>query len=145
MSKRYYFLSAVLILLLSLQVFSVENPVFDRTFFQSFSRMNSLQREIFLNEMTNRIIIGRGTVLTVVERENYKKQYRIEVLAGEAAQQRLKFIYYVYFDDKNIIDLLTEDANFEFKGQLMGITPLNTLRSEFILDVVLMEGSTIID
>lgn len=138
-------MSAFLIVLLALQVFSVENLVFDRTFFQSFAKMNSLQRDISLNEITNRIVIGRGTVLTVVERENYKKQYRIEVLAGEASQLRLKFIYYVYFDDKNIIDLLTEDANFEFKGQLMGITPLNSLRNEFILDVVLMEGSTIID
>ena len=138
-------MSAFLIVFLALQVFSVENLVFDRTFFQSFAKMNSLQRDISLNEITNRIVIGRGTVLTVVERENYKKQYRIEVLAGEASQLRLKFIYYVYFDDKNIIDLLTEDANFEFKGQLMGITPLNSLRNEFILDVVLMEGSTIID
>ena len=145
MIKRYFLMSAFLIVFLALQVFSVENLVFDRTFFQSFAKMNSLQRDISLNEITNRIVIGRGTVLTVVERENYKKQYRIEVLAGEASQLRLKFIYYVYFDDKNIIDLLTEDANFEFKGQLMGITPLNSLRNEFILDVVLMEGSTIID
>jgi hypothetical protein len=145
MSRRSFFISAVLILFLSLQVFSVENLVFDRTFFNSFVRMNSLQREIFLEDLTNRIVIGRGTVLTVVERENYKKQYRIEVLAGEASPLRMKFIYYVYFDDKNIIDLLTEEASFEFKGQLMGITPLNTARSEFILDVVLMEGSTIID
>jgi hypothetical protein len=145
MNKKYFFISTFLIILLAIQVFSVENPVFDRTFFQSFARMNSLQREIYFEGLTNRIVIGRGTVLTVVERENYKKQYRIEVLAGEASQMRLKFIYYVYFDDKNIIDLLSEDASFEFKGQLMGITPLNTLRSDFILDVVLMEGSTIID
>jgi len=145
MNKKYFLLSAVLTVLLSFQVYSVENPVFDRTFFQSFARMNSLQRQIYLEDITNRIVIGRGTVLTVVERENYKKQYRIEVLAGEASPLRLKFIYYVYFDDKNIIDLLTEDASFEFKGQLMGITPLNTVRSDFILDVVLMEGSTIID
>lgn len=138
-------ISFLLIFLLLNPLFSGESLVFDSTFFKSFARMSSIQRDIYLEELPGKIIIGRGTILTVLERENYKKNYRIEVLAGEASGSRLKFLYYVYFDDKNIIDLLSEDANFEFKGQLMGVTPVNTQRSEFILDIVLMDGSTIID
>ncbi len=126
-------------------LFSIESLVFDNTFFKSFSTKSSIQRDIYINKLSGKIIIGRGTILTVLERENYKKNYRIEVLASEASGNRLKFLYYVYFDNKNIIDLLNEDASFEFKGQVMGITSANTQRSEFILDIVLMDGSTIID
>lgn len=138
-------ISFLLIILSMSPLFSVDNLVFDTAFFKSFARMRSIQRDIYINELPGKIIIGRGTILTVVERENYKKKFRIEVHAGEASRSRLKFLYYVYFDDKNIIDLLSEDTNFEFKGQLMGVTPVNTERSEFILDIVLMDGSTIID
>lgn len=138
-------ISFLLIILSMNPLFSGENLVFDNNFFNSFARMKSIQRDVYINELPGKIIIGRGTILTVVERENYKKKFRIEVLAGEASQNRFKFLYYVYFDDKNIIDLLSEDSNFEFKGQLMGVTPVNTQRSEFILDIVLMDGSTIID
>ncbi len=126
-------------------LFSIESLVFDNTFFKSFSTKSSIQRDIYINKLSGKIIIGRGTILTVLERENYKKNYRIEVLASEASGNRLKFLYYVYFDNKNIIDLLNEDASFEFKGQVMGITSANTQRSEFILDIILMDGSTIID
>ncbi len=135
----------LLIIISTSPLFSIESIVFDNTFFKSFSSKSSIQRDIYINELSGKIIIGRGTILTVLERENYKKNYRIEVLASEASGNRLKFLYYVYFDDKNIIDLLSEDASFEFKGQLMGITSVNTHRSEFILDIVLMDGSTIID
>lgn len=126
-------------------LYAAESVVFDMDFFQSLGKMSSIERDIYLDELPGRIIIGRGTILTVVERENYKKNYRIEVTAGESSKYRLKFLYYVYFDDRNIIDLLDEDANFEFKGQLMGITPVNSQRSDFILDIVLMEGATIIE
>jgi hypothetical protein len=146
MNKKVFlpalFLSALLIFICPL--YPAESLVFDSDFFQSLGRMSSIERDIYLEGLTGSIIIGRGTILTVVERENYKRNYRIEVSAGESSRFRLKFLYYVYFDDKNIIDLLTEDSNFEFKGQLMGITPVNSQRSEFILDIVYMEGSTII-
>ncbi len=135
----------LLLIISTSPLFSIESLVFDNTFFKSFSTKSSIQRDIYIDELSGKIIIGRGTILTVLERENYKKNYRIEVLASEASGNRLKFLYYVYFDDKNIIDLLSEDASFEFKGQLMGITSVNTHRSEFILDIVLMDGSTIID
>lgn len=140
---KTFFLSAVLIIICPL--YAAESMVFDNDFFQSLSRMSSIERDIYLDELPGRIIIGRGTILTIVERENYKKKFRIEVSAGESSKFRLKFLYYVYFDDKNIIDLLSENSSFEFKGQLMGITPVDSRRSEFILDIVFMEGSTIID
>ncbi len=140
---KTFFLSAVLIIICPL--YAAESMVFDNDFFQSLSRMSSIERDIYLDELPGRIIIGRGTILTIVERENYKKNFRIEVSAGESSKFRLKFLYYVYFDDKNIIDLLNENSSFEFKGQLMGITPVDSRRSEFILDIVFMEGSTIID
>jgi len=147
MNKRGFlpelFLSVLLIFMCPLN--AAESLVFDRDFFRSLSRMSSIQRDVYLDGLPGKIIIGRGTILTVVERGNYKKNYRIEVSAGESSSFRLKFLYYVYFDDKNIIDLLSENSSFEFKGQLMGVTPLNSQRSEFILDIVYMEGSTIID
>jgi hypothetical protein len=44
-----------------------------------------------------------------------------------------------------MVDLLSIDSKFEFKGQFMGYTPLNTKRNEYIIDIIIMDGSIIIE
>lgn len=119
--------------------------VMDKTFFKSFSVMNSLVRDEFIEKQMNRIVIGRGTIISISEQERYKKKYRIVVESSDAGEYGYKFRFYIYTDNRDTLDLLTLDSSFEFKGQLTGYTPLDIKRTRYILDVIFMDGSTIIE
>ncbi|HQO39086.1 MAG TPA: hypothetical protein PK986_01330, partial [Spirochaetota bacterium] len=119
--------------------------VMDKPFFKSFSRINSVVRDEFIEKQMNRIVIGRGTIISISEQERYKKKYRIVVESSDAGDFGYKFRFYIYTDNRDTLDLLTLDSSFEFKGQLAGYTPLDTKRTRYILDVIFMDGSTIIE
>ena len=119
--------------------------VMDKTFFKEFTALNSLIRDDFIEKQMNRIIIGRGTIISISEQERYKKKYRIVVESSDAGEYGQKFRFYIYTDNKDTLDLLTLDSSFEFKGQLTGYTPLDIKRSQYILDIIFMDGSTIIE
>lgn len=119
--------------------------VLDKTFFKVFSSLNSLVRDEFIEEQMNRIVIGRGTIINISEQERYKKKYRIVVESSDAPEYGQKFRFYIFTDNKDTLDLLTLDSSFEFKGQLTGYTPLDIKRNQYILDIIFMDGSTIIE
>lgn len=119
--------------------------VLDKTFFKVFSSLNSLVRDEFIEEQMNRIVIGRGTIINISEQERYKKKYRIVVESSDAPEYGQKFRFYIFTDNKDTLDLLTLDSSFEFKGQLTGYTPLDVKRNQYILDIIFMDGSTIIE
>jgi len=125
---------------------AVENElVMDKTFFKGFSVLNSLVRDEFIEKQMNRIVIGRGTIISISEQERYKKKYRIVVESSDAGEYGQRFRFYIFTDNKDTLDLLTLDSSFEFKGQLAGFTPLDTKRTQYILDIIFMDGSTIIE
>lgn len=119
--------------------------VMDKTFFKSFSGLHILVRDEFIEEQMNRIVIGRGTIINISEQERYKKKYRIVVESSDAPEYGQKFRFYIFTDNKDTLDLLTLDSSFEFKGQLTGYTPLDIKRTQYILDIIFMDGSTIIE
>jgi hypothetical protein len=139
-------LPAVIILLVS-GILSAAGTeiVFDSKFFEKFNAKHAIERDEYLENILNKIIIARGTIIKVAPFERYKKKYRIIIESSESTDYNQKILYYVFLDNKNTVELLTENSTFEFKGQLMGYTPLVTKRNEYILDVIFMDGSTVID
>ncbi|HNX25224.1 MAG TPA: hypothetical protein PKG60_14350 [Spirochaetota bacterium] len=140
----------LLILILSISICSAlsgesEEVVFDAGFFKNFNARPMIQRDDFLDNLTNKIVIGRGIITGISVNERYKKQYRILIESSDSAAYNQKFIFFVFLENKDTIDLLSLNSKFEFKGQLMGYTPLGTKRNEYILDVILMDGSTVIE
>jgi len=119
--------------------------VLDASFFKNFVSVNSLVRDDYIEKRLNSIIIGRGIITDISENERYKKRFRIIVESSDAQAFGQKFYFYIFIDNRDTFDLLTKNSSFEFKGQLVGYTPLDTKRDEYILDVLFMDGSTIIE
>ncbi len=119
--------------------------VLDSVFFRDFNGRQLIQRDELFDGLVNRIVIGRGIITGISASERYKKKYRIIIESSDSAAYNQKFIFFVFLENKDTIDLLTLNSKFEFKGQLMGYTPLGSKRNEFILDVIMMDGSTVIE
>ncbi len=119
--------------------------VFDEGFFSGFNAKQPIQRDAYLESLVNRIIIGRGRITSVTEKTRYKKRYRVVIESTDSVKYGQKIVFFLFLDNKNTVDLLAVDTQFEFKGQLMGVTPLTSKRNEFILDVIMMDGSTVIE
>ena len=119
--------------------------VLDAGFFKDLNSRQLIQRDELFENLINRIVIGRGMITDISVKARYKKKYRIVIESLDSAAFNQKFIFYVFLDNKDTIELLNLDTRFEFKGQLMGYTPLSTKRNEYILDVILKDGSTVIE
>ena len=119
--------------------------VFDNNFFREFNKKAAIQRDDVLEGMTNKIVIGRGKITEITSTQRYKKRHRVKIESSDSNAYGQKFIFFVFIENKDMIDLLSIDSKFEFKGQLMGYTALSTRRNEYIIDIIIMDGSTIID
>ncbi len=119
--------------------------VLDANFFKEFNKQQLIQRDEFIDGLINRIVIGRGTITGIAPNERYKKKYRVIIESSDSAPYNQKFVFYLFLDNKDTINLLSLNSKFEFKGQLMGYTPLVSKRNEYILEVIMMDGSTVIE
>lgn len=137
-------IAALLIVLCITPLFSDNELVMDSMFFKKFGSISAISRDDYLEGFINGIIIGRGRIISVTEKERYKKKFRILIESTDSVKYNQKFIFYVFLDNRDTADLLTTGTDFEFKGQFMGYTPLNTKRNAYIIDVVLMDASTVV-
>jgi len=143
MIRRY---TAIFLFILVLTpVFPQSELVMDSGFFRKFSSVRAVSRDDYLEGYLNSIIIGRGKIISIKESERYKKRFRVAIESADSAKYGHKFLFYLFLDNKDTADLLAEGSDFEFKGQFMGYTPLNTKRSSYIIDAVLMDASTVIE
>jgi len=97
-----------------------------------------IRRDFFLDAHLNKLLSGRGRVISVDAAGRYKRRYRI-VLAGLSASPKITF--YLFVDGDDYRGLLSEGDLFEFKRQIAVYTPLNTRRDAYIFDVGMEEGS----
>jgi len=118
--------------------------VFDNNFFRDFNRRPAIQKDDFFETMVNKIVIGKGKITEITPTQRYKKKHRVKIESSDSGAHGQNFIFFVFMDSKDM-GLLTIDARFEFKGQFMGYTALSTRRNEYIIDIIIMEGSTIIE
>lgn len=141
------FLIIPLILFCICGVLSAEEAevVLDGRFFRDFNVRQLIQRDEYLEDLTKKIIIGRGIITGISVNDRYKKKYRITIESSDSAAYNQKIIFFVFLENKDTVDLLSLNSKFEFKGQMMGYTPLSTKRNEYIIDVILMDGSTVIE
>ena len=136
----------IAIIFISIGLFGQEaDVVFDGSFFKEFNKKSLIQRDEFFEAITNKIILGRGKITEITPNQRYKKKHRIKIEASDSAAYGQKFIFYVFIENKDMVDLLSVGSKFEFKGQFMGFTALSTKRNEYIIDVLIMEGSTLIE
>ncbi|MCP4134959.1 MAG: hypothetical protein GY754_28550 [bacterium] len=141
----------LLCMMLSVSAFSDESvPVkkveeFNKTFFRSLLSVSPIQRDLFWKERLNTIIAGKGVVLSIEKMKRYKKNYRVVLRDKNAYRYNLGIKYYIFVEKEESIALLVKDEVFEFKGQVMAYTPVNTRRNEYIIDILFEEGAISIE
>jgi hypothetical protein len=104
--------------------------VFDVNFYKEFNKRAVIQRDDFFEKITNKIVIGRGKITEITPNQRYKKKHRIKIETTDSNAYGQKFIFFVFIENKDMLELLSIDSKFEFKGQFMGYTPLSTKRNE---------------
>jgi hypothetical protein len=118
--------------------------VMDLSFFKKFSSISAISRDVYLEGYLNSIIIARGKIISITPSDRYKKKYKITIESKEAVKFGQRFIFYVFLENENAAELLMPETDFEFKGQFMGYTPANSKRTWYIIDLILMDASSII-
>ncbi len=118
---------------------------FTRQFFYEFARSPLISRDSQLESMMNGMVSGRGRVVKVEKAGRYRKQFRITAVDEASQKYNLGLRYYVFLNNEDSATGIKEGSVFEFRGQLAAYTPLNTLRSEYIFDIILEEGALVIE
>lgn len=116
----------------------------NREFYASFVQVPPVKRDDFWEAKINSLVMTRARVIKIDSMGRYKKKYRIILDDADAAESGLRFMYYVFIDSQDSIDLLAENEIFEFSGQIMGFTPLSTDRNGYVLDILLEKGAILV-
>ncbi len=116
----------------------------NREFYAAFKQIPPVKRDDFWESRLNSLVMTRARVVKIDSTGRYKKKYRIILDDAEASLSGLRFMYYVFIDSQDSIDLLAVDEIFEFSGQIMGFTPLSMDRNGYVFDILLEKGAIIV-
>jgi hypothetical protein len=148
MNSGKFLLNILLLLIIffaSSYVFSEtkKNPIeiiqLNRGFYSDFINLRALERDKFLSDMQDRIVQGIGYIESVDRIERYHRNVRITAIDKEPSGLSIKF--FIFADNEEYLSLLQKGDSFDFKGQFVIYTPLNSRRDAYIFDIVLEEGA----
>jgi hypothetical protein len=111
----------------------------NQAFYSDLHKSKALDRDILLNGMQGVIVQGRGYVESVDKNERYRRHYRITAIDNEALELNIRL--YIFVDNEEYLTLLKKGDSFDFKGQFVIFTPLNSRRDAYIFDIILEEGA----
>ena len=111
----------------------------NQEFYANLLKSNALGRDKLLNNMNGLMVQGSGYVESVERVERYRRHFRISAI--DSAAQDLNMRLYIFVDNEEYLTLLKKGDLFDFKGQFVVFTPLNSRRDSYILDIILEEGA----
>ena len=114
-------------------------PLSGTKLLEQIAALHPVKRDEFIHSNINRRIGGNGTVLSVDSLKRYGMEYRVVLEERAAAKYKLNVRYYLFMtagEKKNL--KLRKNETFQFQGILSAYTPLNTGRTGYILDLVLV-------
>jgi len=117
----------------------------DKKFFTELNNTPPVLRDAFLEGMLNSIVTGRGVILSSYTYQRLKKNYRLVLIDRETARKNLKITYHIYVANPNTAAMLEKNALFEFTGQMIAYTPLNSKRDSYIFDILLEKGTVVFE
>ncbi len=113
-------------------------------FYRKILQTPVIMRDKFFEKKINFIWQGRGTVKAVYQLERYRKKYMVELVDSDAGKFGIKLNYFIFTDNEDWKKVLTPGEVFDFKGQCIIITPLNTQRNSYVVDIVLEHGALLV-
>ncbi len=108
-------------------------------FYADLIKSKALTRDILLNGMQGAIVQGSGYVESVEKNERYRRHFRITAIDNEASELNIRL--YIFADNEEYLTLLKKGDLFDFKGQFVIFTPLNSRRDSYIFDIILEDGA----
>jgi hypothetical protein len=108
-------------------------------FYAGLLKSKPLVRDVLLNGMQGVIVQGSGYVESVEKSERYRRHFRITAIDNEASDLNIRL--YIFADNEEYLTLLKKGDSFDFKGQFVIFTPLNSRRDAYIFDIILEEGA----
>jgi hypothetical protein len=111
----------------------------NEAFYTKILNSKAIERDNLLNEMQNSIVQGRAYVESVEKTERYRRHFRITAIDNEASDLNIRL--YIFTDNQEYLTLLQKGDFFDFKGQFIVCTPLNSRRDSYIFDIILEEGA----
>ena len=121
-----------------MELFSVNDKVLDDSL-----RIELISRDDFWKRKLNTILESEARIVTVENKTQFRRKYRITAAAG--SDSRMLITYYIYTDNDEYIKLLQAGEKFGFKGQFVMFTPLNTKRNSYLFDIILEDGAALVE
>mgnify|MGYP001546164263 CR=1 FL=1 len=138
-------LSLCIILIFLTTIVLAKSVTFNRTFFIKLLRNNAINKEKILFNLKNKLIICSGIITSLKSNYRYGKSYRVVLVDKAAKRFNLKLIYHLYINNTEIFKKLKKDMKYNITGQVITVTPVNSSRTEFIIDMLFQKGVIIID
>lgn len=136
-------LISAFILFISTNLISDDIFIFNSLNVSKISKMNPIEKDKYVLSIQKSIISAKVVIESVEQNTEYKRAYRITSVLSESNQT--SFIFHIYSEKKDYIDLMKKGDIFEFKGQMVLCTPLNTKRDKYIIDVILEDGAIVLE
>ncbi|MDY6968357.1 MAG: hypothetical protein SVR08_06860 [Spirochaetota bacterium] len=120
------------------------NPIIlNKEYYSSFKKLSPIKRDTFFDKTINNIIQGKGYIESVEEFGRYKRKYRIVLIAKE--ERNLNIRLFIFTNTVEYLQALKKGDIFQFNGQFVLYTPLNSKRDSYILDIILKDGSLLVE
>lgn len=115
--------------------------ILDTQWYTSLQNSDAIKRLQMLDALKDKVVKTQGQVIKVEESNLLKKKYRIILSVN---LPKIKILYYCYTDKEDYSDLLQPQDTFEFSGQFVVATPLNTRIDAILCDIILEDGAVVV-
>ena len=120
-----------------------EDPlILNKMYYSSFLKIAPIKRDCFLDEALNKVLRGRGYIEAVESFNRYNRRFRIILIDSEALKLNIRL--YIFTNNEEYLKTLKKGDLFEFNGQFVLYTPLNSIRDSYIFEVILEDGSLMV-
>ena len=148
MNKVPFLICIVLVLLVTFNLKAQDAPVrtiiINNAYITSLLARPIITRDQFVQQSANTIIQARGTVISIDRNGKFNRQFRLKVRDSIAIRHGIDIIYYIYLNRDASFEMLSPGMMYEFRGQVLFTTPLNSTRTSFGYSVLLSEGAILI-
>ncbi len=120
-----------------------KQAILDSQWYTTLQNSDAIKRLQILDALKDKVVKAQGVVVKVEESNlvNLKKKYRIILSAN---LPKINILYYCYTDKEDYADLLQAGDIFEFSGQFIVATPLNTRIDTVLCDIILEDGAVLV-
>lgn len=116
----------------------------NKRFILEVAKTRTIDRNSAWEKYFDRIVVAKGYVQGVKKVNRYRRNYRI-ILFDNYNYSRLSVIFHLYTDSSEYVKLLNKGDVFEFKGQFVMYTAMNTKKDTYIIDIVLEDGALVVE